>query len=151
MYAVIKPVFDTKMPKLCKHPYPNHPKGCPNWGKKKGCPPNAPWLPNSFDYRYPVYAIWNVYPFGEHVEKMRAKHPEWTQRQVECCLYWQGTARKQLKEIVKNFLKGHPGLKIVDCPEAQGINLTETMKQVYVQLEWPPKHKTYQIVLAGTA
>ena len=80
---------------------------------------------------------------------MRGKHSNWSKRQLECCLYWQGTARKSLKKKIGEFLCSHSSLFIVSCPEASGVNLTATMKQIGIDLEWPPKEYTYQIVLAG--
>lgn len=41
------------------------------------------------------------------------------------------------------------GYHISTCPEGSGVNITETMKNVGINLEWPPKNYTYQIVLAG--
>jgi len=97
----------------------------------------------------PVYAIFNRFYFKKHCDRMRAIHPAWSQRQVECCLYWQGTAKKELKFLIWSFLLHYPNYVIVDCPEAAGVNVTETMKQVGIKLEWPPVNYTYQIVLAG--
>lgn len=146
----VKPVVDiVNIRMLCVKPYPNHPRGCPNFFKKKGCPPTCPTIDKTLDLAKPVYAIYNIFDFKAHTDKMRKKHPEWTQRQVECCLYWQGTARKQLKAEIKKFLEEFPGMKIVDVPEAQGVNLTETMKRAGIRLEWPPVNVTYQIALAG--
>jgi len=34
-------------------------------------------------------------------------------------------------------------------PEAMGVNVTETMKRVGIELEWPPVNVAYQIALAG--
>ena len=39
-------------------------------------------------------------------------------------------------------------MSIVKTPEGAGINITDTMKRVGIELEWPPTTKTYQIVLA---
>jgi len=145
----VKPIIDLSMRTLCLHKYHNHPKGCPNWNKKDGCPPKSRVIDKIIDIDKTVYAIYNKYPFGKHVKKMKDKHPNWTKRQLECCLYWQGTARKQLKEKIYIFLKEKPNYIISHCPEGSGVNLTETMKQVGIELEWPPKKYTYQIVLAG--
>jgi len=150
-WAKVRPVVDKNVRKLCFQEYPNHSKGCPNYGKKDGCPPQAPLIFQTLDLTAPIYAIWNAYPFGEHVEKMRKKHPDWTHRQLTCCLYWQGTARKQLKQVVKDFWANVQGETscVVQCPEAQGVNLTATMKSIGIKLEWPPETTAYQIVLAG--
>jgi predicted metal-binding protein len=133
---------------LCRHPYPAHPKGCPNFGKKKGCPPQL-LFNKIFNTRKTIFAIVNEFPIGQHIEKMRQKHPDWSERQLSCCLYWQGTARKKLRENVANFELIYPEYTVSHCPEAMGVNLTETMKQVGVELEWPPRETAYQIALAG--
>jgi predicted metal-binding protein len=39
--------------------------------------------------------------------------------------------------------------KVTTCPEAMGVNITETMKDAGIILEWPPENVTYQIALAG--
>lgn len=142
-------VIDPLVRKLCYRPYPNHKKGCPNYGKKVGCPPEAPIINGILDVNQPIWAIWNIFDFAGHCKNMQNKHPGWSKRQTECCLYWQPKARKQLRTIIKDFLIGHRGLIIVQCPEACGVDLTATMQSIGHQLEWPPKIKTYQIVLAG--
>ena len=149
-WEIVKPVIDPDVRKLCVKAYPNHPKGCPNFGKKDCCPPKVSLIADTFKMDAPIYGIWNEYPFGQHVAKMKAAHPDWSERQLACCLYWQGTARKQLKGIIKKFLeqKGSD-LMVTTCPEAQGVNLTATMKSIGVELEWPPREVTYQIALAG--
>ncbi len=136
--------------KLCMKEYHNHKKGCPNYGKKEGCPPNT--LP--FDYVYDlsktVYAIWNVFNFREHVIRMKNKHPLWSKRQLECCLYWQGTARKELRIEIEHFNRTYLGdYTITKCPEGMGVLVTNTMKHVGIELEWPPKYFVYQIAFAG--
>lgn len=148
-FLQVTPVVNHKVRALCSSPYPNHPKGCPNVGKRDLCPPRAKLIGTVLDLSQPVWAIYNAFPFGDHVDKMRALHPKWSQRQVECCLYWQGTARKQLKAEILAFLKRHPGLEVITCPEACGVDLTATMQDVGIALEWPPRTVAYQIALAG--
>ena len=153
----VDPVFLNYAPgKLCRRPYPNHPRGCPNYKKKKGCPPRAKPLGLILDLSVTVFAVWNVFPFRQHCRRMRKKHPEWSKRQIQNCYYWQGTARKQLREEVKRFFSCEVGVRAYDhpktvwCPEAHGINLTATMDFGFrIKLEWPPKVHTYQIVLVG--
>lgn len=138
---------------MCVLAYPNHKKGCPNYGKKKGCPPSAPMFDEVYDISRPVYAIYNVFDFRGHVERMRKKHPKWSKRQLECCLYWQGTARKDLKrtiDIFKNFIPTNfKGYTIAMAPEAMGVLVTETMKRVGFKLEWPPVNIIFQIAFAA--
>lgn len=155
-YKLCEPVVDLSVRELCPRPYRGHPKGCPNYGKRPTCPPASPTIDEVIRLDKPVWAIWNVFGFGAHVWRMRRKHPDWSQRQLECCLYWQGTARKALRREIKAF--GDSGAwkastendcGVVECPEACGVDLTATMKAIGIVLEWPPKTVAYQIVLAG--
>ena len=87
-----------------------------------------------------------------HRERMQALHPDWSGRQLDCCLYWQAGARKALRAEIGRWLAELPlggGLRIVHTPEATGVNLTETMRSAGIALEWPPDRLAYQIVLAG--
>jgi predicted metal-binding protein len=147
----VNPVIDYSVRELCTKPYPDHEAGCPNYGKKKGCPPEAPMYDEVYNIEKPVFVIANQFDFKGHVEKMRQKHPEWSKRQLECCLYWQNTARAQLTEGVNEFLKTHPeylnGVEL--CPEAMGVNITETMAKAGIQLEWPPVNKVFKVALVG--
>ncbi len=148
---ILTPIIDYRVRELCAKPYPNHPKGCPNYGRKAGCPPHCWVIENIIDLSKAVFAIWNVFDFGAHCRKMKAKHPEWSQRQIECCLYWQPTARQQLRHQIEMFYLGNTvsDMKIIKTPEATGVNVTATMKSIGIELEWPPKTITYQVVLAG--
>lgn len=146
----VKPVIIRPVHSLCVRPYPDHDNGCPNYGKKKGCPPGVPMFDKFYDLSKPVYAIYNVFDFKGHVDRMKEKHPDWSKRQIECCLYWQGTARKELKERVEIFRRLTARRYVVNTvPEAMGVNVTETMKRVGVELEWPPVNVAYQIAMAG--
>ncbi len=142
-------VIDHSVRGLCSHPYPLHPKGCPNFGKRDLCPPGAPLIESVFDLSKFVYAIWNIFDFGAHVQKMKAVHPDWSQRQSECCLYWQGGARKSLRDEISFWSLSGEWNAVLTCPEACGVNITETMKSIKEILEWPPVSKTYQVAIAG--
>lgn len=151
MIVKVKPIIDESVRSLCTRPYPNHPKGCPNYGKKAGCPPSILLLDKIFALNEPVFAIYNIFDFGGHVQKMGERHPGWTQRQCECCLYWQGTARKQLRQEIQRFYKLHIGYPpvVTECPEAHGVNVTETMRSIGHVLQWPPATHAYQVALGG--
>ncbi len=157
----VAPVMNPEARKLCTRPYHGHPKGCPNYGKRVSCPPAAPLLCEALDLAYPVYAIWNAFDFGAHISRMRRRHPEWSQRQVECCLYWQGTARKELRRKVEAWLSEPTcrfeqvvvylsELRVLYCPEACGVDVTATMASIGIELEWPPRTVAYQVALVGT-
>ena len=136
--------------RLCRLPYPGHTKGCPNVGKKRGCPPNAPGIAEVLRLDEDVWAIWNGFDLASHVARMRGRQPDWSDRQLRCCLYWQPKARKELRANICRFLAAHRGLVVADTPEANGVNVTKTMKSIGIALEWPPRRRAYQIVLAGT-
>ena len=143
------PIIDPSVRLLCCRPYPGHPKGCPNFNHRANCPPRAPAWNEVFDVTRPTYCIVNRFDLAEHVERMKALHPGWSLRQLECCLYWQGTARKDLRVGIVEFKKSHPDYIVEECPEAMGVNVTETVHQVGVLLEWPPKKYVYHVALAG--
>jgi len=146
----VEPVVDLTVRSLCKRPYPGHKKGCPNYDKRGSCPPQSRTVYEVLDLGRPVYCIWNVFPFGKHVRRMKRKHLEWSKRQCECCLYWQGTARKELNARIKRFLEScHTRMVVLCCPEAKGINVTETMRSLKIDLEWPPQTVAYQVALVG--
>ena len=151
MFASVTPIINPSVRKLCFAPYPLHPKGCPNFGKKPGCPPHAPLLAEAYDLSMPVYAIWTAFDFSGHIAKMKAAHPTWSERQLACCLYWQPRARKNLEAAVKEFIRLNPTLfiRIVRCPEACGVDITGTMAGIGVKLEWPPRTVAYQVALAA--
>lgn len=152
MWMVVKPVVDLSVRFMCLQKYTNHPKGCPNYEQKDGCPPYAPTIYELINPQLPVWVIWNVFDFAGHCERMKEKHPHWSKRQIACCLYWQPKARKELRETIKQFEIRQPQKHhIVMNPEGAGVNVTATMKSIGIKLQWPPVNKTYQVVLAGIA
>ena len=79
----VKPVFDAKVRELCTRPYPLHPKGCPNFGARASCPPDAPLLELLLQPGEPVWAAYNVFNLAAHVERLRKIHPDWSERTRE--------------------------------------------------------------------
>ena len=145
-------VIDYSVRNLCFKPYPNHPKGCPNFDKRPLCPPKCPRIEDMFDMLQGFWVVWVEFDFAAHVKRMARKHPEWSQCQKECCLYWQGTANKMLREAVADveyYLKETGNYKTTYCPEAMGVNVTATMKNLGVVLEWPPKNIVRKVALIG--
>jgi len=158
--ALVKPVIDLSVRSLCVAPYPDHKKGCPNFNHKLGCPPKAKKIYELINLDKPIYAVWNRFDLGAHVEKMCEKHPDWSERQLYCCLWWQPKARKQLKlrimaamrglkELMAEGLTTEGRLVLVACPEAAGVDVTKTMANIGIELEWPPRKYAYQVVLIG--
>lgn len=143
----VDPCIDYQVRSLCVRPYPLHPKGCPNVGKCDRCPPEAPLFGEVFDLTRQVYAIVNEFDLARHVKRMAVKNPAWSERQLACVLYWQGTARKQLNAKIQAALDHFPGYVATWCPEGMGVNVTETLAAVGIDLEWPPKQIARQVAL----
>ncbi|MGV8086458.1 MAG: hypothetical protein ACP5N1_02395 [Candidatus Woesearchaeota archaeon] len=135
-------VYDKKIINLCRVPFYNHSKGCPNWNKKEGCPPNVPLIDKILDFNKELYMIYNEFPIGEFAEKMRLMHPEWQEhpRQWYNPRRWQGTARKIHKK--ERIIALEKGIDTIVWPEAHGVNVTGTMKNIGIILnwDWPPQH-----------
>jgi hypothetical protein len=106
-------------------------------------------LGDRIDLNQPTFAIINEFDLGSHVARMAEGHPTWSQRQLECCLYWQPKARAQLKMLCQGFLREHPNYVVDSIPEAGGMNVTETLWLVGIELEWPPRKIVRQIAVAG--
>ena len=142
---------------ICKRAYHGHSNGCPNYGKKDGCPPGLPLIDSVFDFDREFYVIYTGFPVGEFAERMRVNHPEWSEypRQWYNPRRWQGSARKEHNAELERFLVEHPGFEYNTMPEAHGINVSEMMKLVSVEMdwEWPPKHNlgnmTYGVSVGG--
>ena len=142
-------MMDCDTADLCKRPYPGHKRGCPNYGKRDSCPPKVWRWDESFRHNSKCTVIWITFPFGKHVTKMQFKHPDWSKRQLECCLYWQGTARKALRSEVGRFLSQSSNTwTVFYVPEAHGVNVTSTMAELGHTIEWPPIHRTFHVAIA---
>lgn len=149
MLLEVKPVVHRGIQDLCRRPYPGHPKGCPNYGHKLGCPPLAPLFSEVFDLSKDVFAIIIEFDLEQHTARMRLKHPSWSESQCRCLLYWQPKVRKLLKGEVARFLPSHPGYVAEMTPEAMGVDVTRTLRNAGVILEWPPRRIVRQVALAG--
>jgi len=134
--------------KLCCKSYPNHSGGCPNYNKKEGCPPNLCGLEELFDFNQDMFVIYSEFDIGKHARKMKKMHPNWTDKQIYCCLYWQPRARKFHREELQNY-KGKKINYISNSPEAYGVNVTSLMRKIGVELEWPPRKITRIVSLGG--
>lgn len=150
-WAPVTLVVDHKMRAMCVQAYPQHKRGCPNFGKRSNCPPKANLIERVLDLSAPVWAIWVTFDLAAHVARMRYMHPDWSERQLANCLYWQGSARKDLRVETEAFLADHPGCIALDCPEACGVNVTATMRAVGVELQWPPVTLVHKVAIVGTS
>ncbi|KKK63597.1 hypothetical protein LCGC14_2992670 [marine sediment metagenome] len=142
-------LLDTPTAALCRLVYPGHPKGCPNLGKVDRCPPKAP-LYNSGDY-FTIAAV--QYDLAARAAQLKALHPEWTDRQCRCCLYWQGSVRKALREWIKkipttrrSYVQRAFGLDVDETPEAKGANVFAMMEKCGHPMErQQPLHTVWKV------
>ena len=144
-----KLIIDHRAREWCKLPYPDHPKGCPNFGKKSICPPQVStiedWLENTDELRF-VYVSFNL---KEHAERMLERNPHWSQRQARCLLYWQPKVNKALVSLVSTLAHKN-GIKITYCPEAMGVDVIKTAQSAGLPIVAPPIDVVYKIALVAT-
>ena len=137
------------MGEWCQLPYPDHPKGCPNYGKKITCPPSAPSIYDWADFNHPMWFICVSFNLKEHIRVMLEKHPCWSLRQARCLLYWQPKVKKELEIAVKEFSPF--GLHAITyCPEAMGVNVIQTAKNYGLPIWVKPENTVYKIALVAS-
>ena len=133
MLIEVKPVIDKQISANCLKPYQGYPDGCPNYGRKKGCPPGAPLFSDFFDLAKPVYAIISVIDLKTDTDAS-ASH---------------ASDKKNFEEETTAFLKEHRGYHVTTCPEAMGVDITSTLANAGFIMEWPPVNFVCQVALAG--
>jgi|GEM_PF-2148721 len=132
--------------KLCLCPYFNHPQGCPNYGRRADCPPRAVYFPEIFKEK--VYIAATVFNFEDYLNLKRVEHINWTERALRNPRHWQGYLRSELKKLISEMGPSRNNDAIFN-PEAMGVNVTQTCKNVGLSLEWPPKKIVCQVALIG--
>lgn len=128
---------------LCRQPYPGHPKGCPNYGKKKECPPQAPLLEDFIDILQPHYFIVLT------CIRNRCHNNQENTSEDQFRSYWNDTLEEILHEYIQEFQKDHPGTVFTFHPSAVGVDVLETARNVGISLEENPEKVFYKIVLIG--
>lgn len=141
--------IDHRAREWCKLPYPDHPHGCTNIDKKPGCPPQAPLIEDWLDLNRPHWFIVVAFDLGKFADRMRSMHPKWSDRQCKCCLYWQGTVNKMLKNAYSEFQKVYPDVISTLKPEAMGVNVFKTVRKFGIPIKPRPNHTVYKIALVG--
>ncbi|KKM06339.1 hypothetical protein LCGC14_1744990 [marine sediment metagenome] len=121
----------------CRLPYPNHPRGCPNYAHPKHpeCPPTAKPVDETIDVSRPMFLVHSVFDLEAHIERMAGLHPKRSELQKRCVLYWQETSRKQMREraAIAQYEKGTN--VILTCPEGSGVNVYATARSHGLKLE----------------
>lgn len=134
----------------CKLPYPNHPKGCPNYGRRINCPPQAPHIENVYDFLQPCWFVIVDFDLKAQAERMKRKHLNWTDRQCRCLLYWQGGVNKRLRqEAIIEARKRKAHISMV--PEAMGIDIIKTLQNLGVPIKQRPTSIVYKAALLWLA
>lgn len=134
----------------CRLPYPGHPKGCPNFGKKEGCPPKAPRYDEVIDP--PYYLVWQQFDLAAQEKRMKERHPEWSTRQARCCLYWQrGLMSEIIDEAWAFIYTEFPDGKILMNPEGALVDLFATCKKhgIYLERDYLNQQYVYKMVIVG--
>ena len=143
-------VIDKKARQWCKLPYDGHSNGCPNYNRKETCPPRAPVVEDYFNLNKDLWLIAIEFNLTKQIEKMKTLHPEWSNKQAKCLLYWQPKVNKTLKSEV-HFFMIDKDLTYTLCPEAMGINVIQTAKNLGLPIEKRPIDKVYKIAFVGSA
>jgi len=144
--------INMKAREWCLLPYPDHPKGCPNYNDSnhKGiCPPTAPLIQEFIDVEQPMYLIIEEFDLGAHIKRMFEKHPNWSERQSKCVLYWQNGVNSRLEKKCEVFKQVHSGFITTRCPEAMGVNIIATAQNAGIPIKPKPIGVVYKIALAG--
>lgn len=121
---------------LCTQQYPKHKKGCPNFNHKEGCPPHIQHISQQYDLES-INILLLKFPFSYYITLKQQEHPDWSLRALSNQRHWQNHLKGTLNEYWKNIKDKYPGYKLIKNPEAQGVNVDETLKELNIDLQWP--------------
>lgn len=141
--------LDKRVGQWCQLPYPDHPLGCPNYGKRNACPPYAPSVHDFFDLTKRHWFLITEFPFSLYIEEMRSKHPSWSEKRLRCLLYWQGHIRKVQHQRIDAFRGQFQDTLFSLLPEAMSINIFKTLRYSGVDIEVKPQRKVLKVALIG--
>ena len=142
-------VIDHRAREWCILSYPDHPKGCPNYGKKKTCPPFAPLVENFVDIHNHLWFVTIEFDLISHIQRMLSLHPKWSNRQARCVLYWQPRVNRELLEATLRYNYTIWGSVFTLAPEAMGVNVIKTARKCGIPIKNHPIEKVYKIALIG--
>lgn len=138
-------ILDSDTRIWCKLSYPNHSRGCPNYGKREICPPQAPLFNDIV--KKPFLLVGVRFNLSEWAKHLKEKYPKWSDKQARCCLYWQNTVRKRLREECEKLSSKNK--RILYVPEANGVHVFKTCETVGIILERNPKVFVWKIAIIG--
>lgn len=143
--------IDHKCRGFCKLAYPGHKDGCPNFGKNEECPPKVDTVEKIFDLNKDLFFVVQPFDLKSHMDRMKIKHPNWSEAQLKNLLYWQGGVRKKLKEKAEEFIQDRSNGAMIYTllPEAMGVMVIDTAREHELQIEKNPMEWIYKIALVG--
>lgn len=86
----------------------------------------APAFKDIFNVYKPLYLVHSEFNLRSHISRMRELHPDWSEAQLKCVLYWQPRSRKEMMERVKRALTITGSNTWDSCPEGKGVNVFAT-------------------------
>jgi len=131
--------------KMCLNPYYRHPKGCPNFHIKKGCPPEVLNISQQYDTEH-LNMILLKFPFEQYISAKSQIHPQWPLRQLANPRHWQGHLRSTLYRYWDTIKDEYPSFTLITGPEAMGINVGSTLENMNIPLGWFEKNEKDEIV-----
>ncbi len=131
--------------KMCLNPYYRHPKGCPNFHIKKGCPPEVLNISQQYDTEH-LNMILLRFPFEQYISAKSQIHPQWPLRQLANPRHWQGHLRSTLYRYWDTIKDEYPSFTLITGPEAMGINVGSTLENMNIPLKWFEKNEKDEIV-----
>lgn len=135
IYPVKRLVLSRNTDIWCRLPYPGHPRGCPNYGKKSECPPRAERIGEYLDLQKPLFLVHSEFNVLAQAARMHKRHPKWTDRQCRNLLYWQATSRRQLHDRAARAAKLLGTDLFTVTPEAMGVNVFATTRLAGLKLD----------------
>jgi hypothetical protein len=142
-------VIDMQAREWCKLPYHDHPKGCPNFGRRAICPPQSSLVTDFFDLEKNTWLMVVAYDLGAHMDRLHKLYPDWSDLQLRNPLYWQGSVHSYLKTLCLDFVQKHPNSIYTVIPEAMGVHVFDTVLRFGIPIEKRPKRIIYKVALLG--
>ncbi|KKN18395.1 hypothetical protein LCGC14_0956210 [marine sediment metagenome] len=127
--------FTTKTQLWCQLPYPNHPKGCPNYNNKETCPPKARYKPEILDHYSNFFLIYANFNIKKQKERMLEIHPNWSQKQASCLLYWQNSVKKKLRDFINEIYRRNKKKRIYILSCGSGFNSMDFNQDLVYSME----------------
>ena len=141
--------INIKARQWCRLPYPDHPDGCLNYGRREICPPKIKTIDKVFNLKMPHWLVAVEYNMVDHIEKMKTGHPGGSVRKLECISYWQKMAKKELNRTANEVCRLNAGTICNTCPEALGVDMIATGQKLGLPIQPKPGDTIFRIALVG--